>query len=144
MNGLEGFLLIFMILVVFIMIRSHHSVNSNKIIKQIEDLGGFRVEVQRRRVDRSGSFHYEVTFAGDEGKRYQTNCIVRGSKIFWTISPEELLQPPSPSVAEDLKETDETQSSKEEIINDLFLENQKLKEQIKRMGQESKDSGLGE
>ncbi len=142
----------FICIVILIFITVYHSneirVQSRRIRVKIEKQGGHQVNVNYNWLwGPKGAYNFDVLFSNAEGKRFRTNCTINRSTydIFWTKSPGELLLKDDSKTLADKNDNKETvNTSKEELINDLYLENQKLKEQIERMGQESKDSGLGE
>jgi hypothetical protein len=144
MDPLEGFallLLIAMVVVTFMSWRDRR--NKERIETAIRRAGGEPVKISFRFVgyDRDNQ-HYQVRFADALGRKYETRAKanVWTSNLFWQRTPAELLR--------DLPVEDErwsqlrvdSGSSKEQIIDDLVAENERLREQL--MQAEASDSDL--
>ena len=129
--GFGLLLLVVVALVTFMSIRDRS--NRKSIETEIRRVGGVPVEISFRFVgyDRDNQ-HYIVRFTDVLGRKHETRCKVniwRG-KLFWQRTPAELLN--------DLPVEDERWnrlkanpgSSKEQLIDDLVAENERLREQL--------------
>jgi len=124
-------LLVLLAIVTFMSIRDRR--NKERIEKEIRRVGGEPVEISFQFVgyDRDNQ-HYNVQFADVLGRKHETRCKVNiwQSNLFWQRTPAELLS--------DLPVEDEGWSrlravpgrSKEQIIDDLVAENERLREQL--------------
>ena len=134
MDPLAGFgllLLLVLVIVTFMSIRDRR--NKERIETEIRRVGGEPVEISFQFVgyDRDNQ-HYNVQFADVLGRKHETRCKVNiwQSNLFWQRTPAELLS--------DLPVEDEDWSrlravpgrSKEQIIDDLVVENERLREQL--------------
>ena len=134
MEPIVGFGLLFLLLLVivtFMSIRDRR--NKERIETEIRRVGGEPVEISSQFVgyDRDNQ-HYNVQFADVLGRKHETRCKVNiwQSNLFWQRTPAELLS--------DLLVEDEGWSqlravpgrSKEQIIDDLVAENERLREQL--------------
>lgn len=129
--GIGLLLLVVLALVTFMSIRDRR--NKERIETEIRRVGGEPVEISFRFVgyDRDNQ-HYNVKFADALGRKHETRCKVNiwQSNLFWQRTPAELLS--------DLPVEDERwsqlkadpSSSKEQLINDLVAENERLREQL--------------
>jgi hypothetical protein len=107
--------------------------NKERIEKEIRRVGGEPVEITFHFVgyDRDNQ-HYNVQFTDVLGRKHKTRCKVNiwNSGLFWQRTPAELLS--------DLPVEDERRSrlkadtggSKEQLIDDLVAENERLREQL--------------
>ena len=136
------YLIILIVIAIFaIFFHSNEiSKHSQRIRKKLEEQGGHRVDVHLNwLLGTQGAYSFDVSFSNGEGERFSTKCTVNRSTydIFWIKNPSELLLKDDSNAQTDKNPNKETvNSSKEELINDLYLENQKLKEQISRMQDE--------
>jgi hypothetical protein len=124
-------LLVLFAIVTFMSIRDRR--NKERIETEIRRVGGEPVEISFQFVgyDRDNQ-HYNVQFADVLGRKHETRCKVNiwQSNLFWQRTPAELLS--------DLPVEDEDWSrlravpgrSKEQIIDDLVVENERLREQL--------------
>ncbi|MEM7335380.1 MAG: hypothetical protein AAF490_25100 [Chloroflexota bacterium] len=137
MEGLISLVGLILIPIFFIAIHLQVKELTEDIKRQVKKLGGRNVEVERIWLDGDkNTFSFRVKFKDTVGKTHWTKCKVRqGSKnIYWTTSPAELLEVNGVvETAVNQSNLQSTDSSKEELINDLYAENQKLKEEIARL-----------
>lgn len=134
MDDLLGFVLILLVVVgvvVFISVRDRR--NKERIGKEIRRVGGEPVKISFQFVgyDRDNQ-HYNVKFADSLGRKHKTRCKVNiwNSTVYWQRTPVEFLSdlPGDEEVWRQVK--DDPGSSKEQIIDDLVAENQRLREQL--------------
>jgi len=134
MDPLVGFgllLLVVIAIVTFMSIRDRR--NKERIETEIRRVGGEPVEISFQFVgyDRDNQ-HYNVQLTDVLGRKHETRCKVNiwNSNLFWQRTPAELLS--------DLPVEDERWnrlgadpgSSKEQLIDDLVAENERLREQL--------------
>ena len=134
MEPLVGFgllLLVVFAIVTFMSIRDQR--NKERIETEIRRVGGEPVEISFQFVgyDRDNQ-HYNVQFTNVLGRKHETRCKVNvwNSNLFWQRTPAEFLS--------DLPVEDERWSrlranpgsSKEQLIDDLVAENERLREQL--------------
>jgi len=134
MEPLVGFglgLLVLIAIVTFMSIRDRR--NKERIETEIRRVGGEPVEISFQFVgyDRDNQ-HYNVQLTDVLGRKHETRCKVNiyNSNLFWQRTPAELLS--------DLPVEDERWnrlgadpgSSKEQLIDDLVAENERLREQL--------------
>ena len=124
-------LLVLIAIVTFMSIRDRR--NKERIDTEIRRVGGEPVEVSFQFVgyDRDNQ-HYNVQFTDILGRKHETRAKVNvwNSHLYWQRTPAEFLS--------DLPVEDERYSrrranlgsSKEQIIDDLVLENERLREQL--------------
>jgi hypothetical protein len=124
-------LLVLLAIVTFMSIRDRK--NKERIDTEIRRVGGEPVEVSFQFVgyDRDNQ-HYNVQFTDVLGRKHETRAKVNvwNSHLYWQRTPAEFLS--------DLPVEDERYSrrranpgsSKEQIIDDLVLENERLREQL--------------
>ena len=129
--GIGLLLLVVVGIVTFMSIRDRK--NKERIDTEIRRVGGEPVEVSFQFVgyDRDNQ-HYNVHFTDVLGRKHETRAKVNiwNSHLYWQRTPAELLS--------DLPVEDERYShrradagsSKEQIIDDLVLENERLREQL--------------
>jgi hypothetical protein len=129
--GIGLLLLVVVGIVTFMSIRDRK--NKERIDTEIRRVGGEPVEVSFQFVgyDRDNQ-HYNVQFTDVLGRKHETRAKVNvwNSHLYWQRTPAELLS--------DLPVEDERYSrrranpgsSKEQIIDDLVLENERLREQL--------------
>ena len=129
-------LLVLLTIVTFMSIRDRR--NKERIEKEIRRVGGEPVEVSFQFVgyDRDNQ-HYNVQFADVLGRKHETRCKVNiyNSSLFWQRTPAELLSDlPVEDEGWSRLQADrlrvELGSSKEQIIDDLVAENERLREQL--------------
>ena len=136
-EGFTAIALLFLVPLFFVVMHFQVKGITEEIQRQVEKLGGQYIKIDRIWLDGDrNTYSFRVQFLDASGKNHKTKCKVRqGSKtIYWTTAPSELLaphvdgdtavQPPAPQKGN---------SPKEAVINDLYLENQKLKEEIARL-----------
>ena len=127
-----GLLLLVVLTIVTVMsIRSRK--NKERIETEIRRVGGEPVEVSFQFVgyDRDNQ-HYNVQFTDVLGRKHETRCKVNvwHSHLFWQRTPAELL---SDLPVEDRRRSRlraDPGSSKEQLIDDLVAENERLREQL--------------
>ncbi len=134
MDPLFGFVLILLVaLVIGTFMSMRDRKNKERIETEIRRVGGEPVQISFKFVgyDRDNQ-HYNVQFADVLGRKHETRCKVNvwQANLFWERTPAEIL---SDLPAEDegwsqLK--DDPDSSKEQIIDDLVAENERLREQL--------------
>jgi hypothetical protein len=123
---------VLLLIVTFMSIRDRR--NKVRIESEIRRVGGEPVEISFKFVgyDRDNQ-HYNVQFTDVLGRKHETRCKVNiwQNKLFWQRTPAELLS--------DLPVKDESWSrhrtdpgnSKEQLIDDLVAENERLREQLR-------------
>ncbi len=134
MEPLVGFgllLLLLLAIVTFMSIRDRK--NKERIATAIRQAGGEPAEISFQFVgyDRDNQ-HYKVQFTDALGRKHETRCKVNvwQSNLFWQRTPVEFL---SDLPAEDVRWhrlRTAPGSSKEQIIDDLIAENERLREQL--------------
>jgi hypothetical protein len=134
MDPLIGFgllLLLVLTIVTYMSIRDRR--NKERIEEEIRQAGGEPVEVSFQFVgyDRDNQ-HYNVRFTDTLGRKHETRCKVNvwQSGLYWQRTPADLL---SDLPVEDERWSrlkDEPESSKEQLIDDLVAENERLREQL--------------
>lgn len=134
MEPLVGFallLLVMLLIVTFMSIRDRR--NKERIETEIRRVGGEPVEISFQFVgyDRDNQ-HYNVQFTDILGRKHETRCKVNvwHSSLFWQQTPAELL---SDLPVEDNRWSRlwaDPGSSKEQIIDDLVAENDRLRKQL--------------
>jgi hypothetical protein len=129
--GIGLLLLVVVGIVTFMSIRDRK--NKERIDTEIRRVGGEPVEISFQFVgyDRDNQ-HYNVQLTDVLGRKHETRAKVNvwNSHLYWQRTPAELLS--------DLPVEDERYSrrranpgsSKEQIIDDLVLENERLREQL--------------
>lgn len=129
--GIGLLLLLVLAIVTFMSIRDRR--NKEHIATEIRRVGGEPVEISFQFVgyDRDNQY-YNVRFADVLGRKHKTRCKVNvwNSKLFWQRTPAELL---SDLPVEDKHRSRlrvDPGSSKEQLINDLIAENERLREQL--------------
>jgi hypothetical protein len=107
--------------------------NKERIDSEIRRVGGEPVEIAFQFVgyDRDNQ-HYNVRFADVLGRKHETRCKVNiwNSNLFWQRTPAELL---SDLPAEDNRRSRlnvDPGNSKEQLIEDLVAENERLRQQL--------------
>ena len=139
MDPLVGFailLLVVLTIVTFMSIRSRK--NKERIETEIRRVGGEPVEISFQFVgyDRDNQ-HYNAQFTDALGRKHETRCKVNvwNSHLFWQQTPAELLSDlPVEGERWSRLRADrlrvELGSSKEQLIDDLVAENERLREQL--------------
>jgi hypothetical protein len=124
-------LLFLLTIVTFMSIRDRR--NKERIETEIRRVGGEPVEISFQFVgyDRDNQ-HYNVEFTDVLGRKHETRCKVNiwHSNLFWQQTPAELL---SDLPVEDKRWSRlraDPGSSKEQLIDDLVAENERLREQL--------------
>jgi hypothetical protein len=134
MEPLVGFgllLLVAFAIVTFMSIRDRK--NKERIETEIRRVGGEPIEISFQFVGYDwDNQHYNVQFTDVLGRKHETRCKVNiwHSNLFWQRTPAELLS--------DLPVENERWSrlrvdpgnSKEQLIDDLVAENERLREQL--------------
>jgi hypothetical protein len=131
--GIGLALVVALFFVVFMSIRD--SRNKERISTVIRRAGGEPIEVSFKFVgyDRDNQ-HYEVHFADTLGRKHQTRCKVNiwQNHLFWQQTPAELLSD-LPAEEERWRHlAAEPANAKEQIIDDLAAENERLREQLRQ------------
>ena len=134
MEPLAGFgllLLLALTIVTFMSIRDRR--NKERIETEIRRVGGEPVEISFQFVgyDRDNQ-HYNVQFADVLGRKHETRCKVNiwQSNLFWQRTPAEFLSDLPIEDGRWSRHRAEPGSSKEQIIDDLVAENERLREQL--------------
>lgn len=129
--GLALALVVGLVIVTFMSVRDRK--NKERIETEIRRVGGEPVEISFQFVgyDRDNQ-HYNVQIADVLGRKHKTRCKVNiwNSHLFWQRTPAELLS--DLPVEEERRRRLEAEpgSSKEQIIDDLVAENERLREQL--------------
>ena len=133
--GIALLLLILVGIVTFMSVRDRR--NRERIDKEIRRVGGEPVEVSFRFVgyDRDNQ-HYDVKFADALGRKHQTRCKVNiwTSNLFWRRTPAELLSDLPVGDKRWSRHGGDPDRSKEQLIDDLVAENERLREQLMHAG----------
>lgn len=128
--GIGLLLLLVAAIVIFMSIRDQR--NKERIEEEIRRVGGEPVEIAFQFVgyDRDNQ-HYNVQFADLLGRKHETRCKVNvwHSGLFWQRTPAELLGD-LPVENGRRSRLSDLGSSKEQIIDDLVAENERLREQL--------------
>ena len=129
--GIGILLLVVVTIVTFMSLRDKK--NRERIEKEIRRVGGEPIEISFRFVgyDRDNQ-HYDVQFADALGRKHETRCKVNvwQSNLFWQRTPAELLSD-LPVEEEEWSQLEaDPGSSKEQLIDDLMAENERLREQL--------------
>jgi len=134
MEPLVGFglgLLFLIAIVAFMSIRDRR--NKGRIETEIQRVGGEPVEISFQFVgyDRDNQ-HYNVQFTDVLGRKHETRCKVNiwNSNLFWRRTPAELLSDLPVKGARWNRFEADSGSSKEQLIDDLVAENERLREQL--------------
>lgn len=134
MEPLVGFailLVVVTVLVSFMSIRSQR--NKQHIETEIRRAGGEPLEVSFQFVgyDRDNQ-HYNVQFTDELGRKHETRCNVNiwNGNLYWQRTPAELLGDLTVEDSRRRSLRHDPGSSKEQIIDDLVAENERLREQL--------------
>ena len=134
MEPLVGFallLLVVLLIVTFMSIRDRR--NKERIDAEIRRVGGEPVEISFQFVgyDRDNQ-HYNVQFTDVLGRKHETRCKVNvwKSNLFWQQTPAELLSDLPIEDGHWRRLRADPGSPKEQIIDDLVAENERLREQL--------------
>jgi hypothetical protein len=129
--GIGILLLVVVTIVTFMSLRDKK--NRERIEKEIRRVGGEPIEISFRFVgyDRDNQ-HYDVQFADALGRKHETRCKVNvwQSNLFWQRTPAELLSDLPVEEEEWSRLEANPGSSKEQLIDDLMAENERLREQL--------------
>ncbi|MGD8587126.1 MAG: hypothetical protein PVH65_18635 [Chloroflexota bacterium] len=129
--GIGILLLVVVTIVTFMSLRDKK--NRERIEKEIRRVGGEPIEISFRFVgyDRDNQ-HYDVQFADALGRKHETRCKVNvwQSNLFWQRTPAELLSDLPVEEEEWSRLEADPGSSKEQLIDDLMAENERLREQL--------------
>jgi hypothetical protein len=138
MEPLVGFgllLLVVIAIVTFMSIRDRR--NKERIETEIRRIGGEPVKISFQFVgyDRDNQ-HYNVQFTDVLGRKHETRCKVNvwQNGLFWQRTPAELLSDLPDEDDRWSKLRDDPGRSKEQLIDDLIAENERLREQLMREG----------
>ncbi|MCA9939981.1 MAG: hypothetical protein KC418_15170 [Anaerolineales bacterium] len=131
--GVGLLLLVVIAIVVFMSIRDQR--NKKRIETEIRQVGGEPVAISFQFVgyDRDNQ-HYNVKFTDALGRKHETRCKVnvwQGS-LFWQRTPAEILNDLPVKDERWSRLRDEPGSAKEQLIDDLVAENERLREQVLR------------
>ena len=125
------FLLVMAAIVTFMSIRDQR--NKELIEKEIRRVGAEPVKVSFQFVgyDRDNQ-HYNVQFADVLGRKHETRCKVNmwNSGLFWQRTPAELLSDLPVEVNGWSPLRVHPESSKEQLIDELMAENERLRQQL--------------
>lgn len=134
MEPLAGFgllLLVVLAIVTFMSIRDRR--NRARIEAEIRRVGGEPVEISFQFVgyDRDNQ-HYKVQFTDVLGRKHETRCKVNvwHSDLFWQRTPAELLNDLPVQDERWSRHRADPGSSKEQLIDDLVAENERLRERL--------------
>ena len=134
MDPLVGFglgLLLLLVIVTFMSLRDRR--NKERIEKEIRRVGGEPIEIAFKFVgyDRDNQ-HYNAQFADALGRKHETRCKVNiwTSNLFWQQTPAELLSDLPDDHERRSRLRADPASSKEQLIDDLVAENERLREQL--------------
>jgi hypothetical protein len=134
MDPFVGFgllLLVLITIVTFMSIRDRR--NKERIGTEIRRVGGEPVEISFQFVgyDRDNQ-HYKVQFADKLGRKHETRCKVNiwQNNLFWQQTPAELLSDLPVEEARWSRLRADPDNSKEQLIDDLVAENERLREQL--------------
>jgi hypothetical protein len=134
MDPLVGFgllLIVVIAIVTFMSIRDRR--NKERIEKEIQRVGGEPIEISFQFVgyDRDNQ-HYNVQFADVLGRKHETRCTVNiwNSNLYWQRTPVEFLSDLPVEDGRWSRLRVDPGSSKEQIIDDLVAENERLREQL--------------
>jgi hypothetical protein len=134
MEPLVGFgllLLVVLVIATFMSIRDRR--NKERIDTEIRRVGGEPVEISFRFVgyDRDNQ-HYNVQFTDVLGRKHETRCKanVWTSNLFWQRTPAEFLSDLPIEGGRWSRLRDDPGSSKEQLIDDLVAENERLRGQL--------------
>ena len=125
------FLLVMAAIVTFMSFRDQR--NKERIEKEIRRVGAEPVKVSFQFVgyDRDNQ-HYNVQFADILGRKHETRCKVNiwTSNLYWRRTPAELLSDLPIEDGRLGRPAADPGSSKEQIIDDLVAENERLRQQL--------------
>lgn len=128
--GIGLLILVVAAIALFMSIRDQR--NKERIKEEIRRVGGEPIEVSFQFVgyDRDNQ-HYNVQFTDLLGRKHETRCKVNvwHSGFFWQRTPAELVSD-LPVENGRRSRLSDPGSSKEQIIDDLVAENEKLREQL--------------
>ena len=134
MEPVVGFgLLLLVVLVIGTFMSIRDRGNKERIDTEIKRVGGESVEISFQFVgyDRDNQ-HYNVKFTDMLGRKHETRCKVNvwNSNLFWQQTPAELLSdlPVEEGYWSRLKNN--PVNSKEQLIDNLIAENERLRKQI--------------
>ena len=143
MDPLVGFgllLLVVLAIATFMSIRDRR--NKERIETEIRRVGGEPVEISFQFVgyDRDNQ-HYNVQFTDVLGRKHETRCKanVWTSNLFWQRTPAELVSDLPVGDERWSRLRDDPASSKEQLIDDLVAENEKLRERLMLAGSSDAD-----
>jgi len=134
MEPIVGFgllLLVLLVIVTFMSIRDRQ--NKERIDTEIRRVGGEPVEISFQFVgyDRDNQ-HYNVQLTDILGRKHETRCKVNvwNSNLFWQQTPAELLSDLPVEEGSWSRLRNNSVNSKEQLIDDLIAENERLREQL--------------
>ena len=134
MEPLVGIGLLLLVVVgigTFMSIRNRK--NKERIDTEIRRVGGEPVEISSQFVgyDRDNQ-HYKVQFTDPLGRKHETRCKVNTwtSNLFWQRTPAELLMDLPVKGERWSRLRADPASSKEQLIDDLVAENERLRGQL--------------
>ena len=127
-----GLGLLFLLSIVAFMSMSNRR-NKERIEKEIRRVGGEPFEISSQFVgyDRDNQ-HYKAQFTDPLGRKHETRCKVNTwtSNLFWQQTPAELVSDLSVKYERCGRLRTDPGSSKEQLIDDLAAENERLREQL--------------
>jgi hypothetical protein len=116
--------------------------NKERIESEIRRVGGEPVKISFQFVgyDRDNQ-HYNVQFTDVLGRKHETRCKanVWTSNLFWQRTPAELVSDLPVGDERWSRLRDDPASSKEQLIDDLVAENEKLRERLMLAGSSDAD-----
>ena len=117
-------------LVLFMSTRDRR--NKLRIAKEVKQAGGEPVEISFQFVgyDRDNQ-HYNVRFTDALGRKHDTRCKVNiwQNGLYWERTPTEIMSDLDEALRANQFSADPS-SSKEQLINDLTAENNRLRKQL--------------
>ena len=129
-----GLLILVLVIVVLFMV-SRDRKNKNLIETEIRQAGGEPIKVSFQFVgyDRDNQ-HYKVQFTDPLGRKHETRCKVNvwSSGLFWQQTPAELLSSLPVSAKPWPQIREEYGGLKEQLIDELMAENERLTQQLRR------------
>ena len=130
-TGVGILLVVVVVLVTFMSVRDQR--NKKRIDAEIRRVGGEPVEISFQFVgyDRDNQ-HYNVQFADLLGRKHNTRAKVNiwNSNLYWQQTPAELLSDVPDQENDWSRLGADADSSKEQIIDDLVAENERLRKQL--------------
>jgi hypothetical protein len=136
MEPVAGFALLLVVVVAIgTLMSARDRQNKARIAEEIKQVGGEPIAITFKFVgyDRDNQ-HYRVEFTDALGRKHETRCKanVWTGRIFWQKTPAELLSDLALQESRWQRPIEATNSSKEQIIDDLVAENTRLRERLRQ------------